>query len=314
MIIRICTFTDKGKELAWRIASAFPIDIVEIRDNEETDAFVRRSFEIRCPIIFIGALGIAVRKIAPYISDKLTDSPVIVIDEKAENVIPVISGHVGGANSLAEKIAGYLDANAVITTATDVEGRFSIDTYAVQNHLGIVNREGIRKVSAKVLSGEDIIICDKDFPPKEKVDVIVSESRDYDYMADLALYPKKMYVGVGCKKDIQYACIEEAVSGVLNAHRIEYKDVALIASIELKAKEYGLNEFASRHNLEFRTFSSDELMRLEGDFSSSEFVKETTGVGNVCERAAVMAAGVNSTLLVKKTVHNGVTVAIAESR
>ena len=338
MIIRICAFTEKGNKLAERIAGILPDDIVEIRTWEDTDVFVARTFEIRCPLIFIGAMGIAVRKIAAFVDDKLTDSPVIVIDEKGENVIPMLSGHMGGANRIAADLANRLGARAVITTATDVEGKFAVDVFARDNHLGIVNRDGIRVVSEKVLAGKAITIWDRDrccithtgadgktsiidnnvwssgTSDKEifgKVDVIISESRESDHMASLALYPKRLYVGIGCKKGTPYYRIEDEVSRVLRDNSIDYKEIALIASIDLKAKEYGLNEYASRHNLELKTFSADMLKMAAGEYTPSEFVKDVTGVDNVCERAAVMAAGEDSELLVRKSAAGGVTVAVA---
>lgn len=340
MIIRICAFTEKGNKLAERLAETMTENIVEIRTWEDTDIFVKRTFEIRCPLIFIGAMGIAVRKIAPYVNDKLTDSPVIVIDEKGENVIPVLSGHMGRANRIAAIFAKDLGARAVITTATDVEGKFAVDVFARDNHLGIVNRDGIRAVSEKVLAGKEITIWDRDrncvmhigtdgailYSENlalhndvaengilQKYDVIIAGSREYDHIASLALYPKRLYVGIGCKKGTPYYRIEEEVSRVLTDNSINSKEIALIASIDLKAKEYGLNEYASRHNLELITFSADELKMAAGEYTSSEFVKDVTGVDNVCERAAVVAAGEGSKLLVRKSAAGGVTVAIAES-
>ena len=107
-------------------------------------------------LVFVGACGIAVRAIAPWITDKLHDSPVLVIDEQGQYVIPLLSGHVGGANELAVRLAGELGAVPVITTATDLHGSFAVDLFAKRNDLWIHNREGIARVSAKILAGEKI--------------------------------------------------------------------------------------------------------------------------------------------------------------
>ena len=106
--------------------------------------------------IFIGAAGIAVRYIAPWVKDKYTDSPVLVIDEKGQYVIPLLSGHVGGAVSLADKIAELLGAVSVHTTATDVQGKFAVDVFAKKNGLVITDREAAKNISAAVLNGEKI--------------------------------------------------------------------------------------------------------------------------------------------------------------
>ena len=119
-------------------------------------------------LIFIGACGIAVRAIASSVKDKLTDSPVLVLDEKGRFVIPLLSGHVGGANALALRIAERIGAIPVITTATDINEKFAVDVFAQKNRLAIMNRDGIAKISAKVLAGETVTISiDKKIFPEQ---------------------------------------------------------------------------------------------------------------------------------------------------
>lgn len=110
-------------------------------------------------LLFIGACGIAVRAIAPNLTDKLHDVPVLVMDEEGQYVIPILSGHVGGANELARELADLMDACPVITTATDVQKKFAVDLFAKRNHLEIMNKDGIAKVSAKALAGEQLTIA-----------------------------------------------------------------------------------------------------------------------------------------------------------
>ena len=110
-------------------------------------------------LLFIGACGIAVRAIAPNLTDKLHDVPVLVMDEEGRYVIPILSGHVGGANELARELAGLMDACPVITTATDVQKKFAVDLFAKRNHLEIMNKDGIAKVSTKALAGEQLTIA-----------------------------------------------------------------------------------------------------------------------------------------------------------
>lgn len=100
-------------------------------------------------LVFVGACGIAVRAIAPWITDKLHDSPVLVMDEQGQYVIPLLSGHVGGANELAVRLAGELGAVPVITTATDLHGSFAVDLFAKRNDLWIHNREGLPECRQK---------------------------------------------------------------------------------------------------------------------------------------------------------------------
>lgn len=112
----------------------------------------------RNAMLFIGACGIAVRAIAPFLTDKLHDAPVLVMDERGKYVIPVLSGHVGGANALAEYLARRTGAEPVITTATDLNGKFAVDLFAKRNGFFIVNKDGIAKVSAKVLAGRELTV------------------------------------------------------------------------------------------------------------------------------------------------------------
>ena len=124
MILRVCTFTKQGDELSHQLFDTWEGMIVQMRGDQSLEAWVRDCFAWHLPILFIGACGIAVRAIAPHVQDKLSDSAVLVMDEKGEFVIPILSGHAGGANSIARKIAARTGARPVITTATDVEGLF----------------------------------------------------------------------------------------------------------------------------------------------------------------------------------------------
>ena len=158
-------------------------------------------------LVFIGACGIAVRAIAPWVTDKLHDSPVIVMDEQGQYVIPLLSGHVGGANELALRLSEAIGAIPVITTATDLHGSFAVDLFAKKNDLWIRNREGIAKVSAKVLAGEEIMMCVRtghietcenlpdgirvcEYPPKEPVDVLVIDNSASDTVKRYSLEQK----------------------------------------------------------------------------------------------------------------------------
>ncbi|MCR5672787.1 MAG: cobalamin biosynthesis protein [Lachnospiraceae bacterium] len=261
-------------------------------------------------IIFIGAVGIAVRTISPFIKDKLTDSPVIVIDDAGTFVIPILSGHAGGANKLAAALAGLLDAVPVITTSTDVNGAFSADVFAVENHLTIRNREGIRKVSAKALEGKPVTISIKDYPPAEGADIIIADETDREY--SLLLSPKKYVLGVGMRKDKDASAFEEFIVSLLSENGIEINDVYALATVDVKENEPALRAFSQKHRIPLISFEAPVLERAKGDFTASDFVKETVGVDNVCERAAYLAAGPGAKIIVKKTKYDGITAAIAQ--
>ena len=274
-----------------------------------TEKLVERCFAEQIPLLFVGACGIAVRMIAPFVKDKLSDIPVLVMDEAGQFVIPLLSGHVGGANRLAEHVAAAMGAVPVITTATDVQGTFSVDTFAMDHRLTIENREGIRNVSAKVLRGEPIRIHIAE--DAETADVLIAEHKTVD--APLWLSPKKYVLGIGCKKGKTPEEIEALAEKVMQEAGITYRDIYAFASVDLKEEEQGLLDFSARHRLPFVTFSAERLSRVEGEFASSEFVRNTVGVDNVCERAAVLLAG-GGTPVVGKRAENGVTMAVARRR
>ena len=269
-----------------------------------------RQFEEHNALIFVGAMGIAVRAISSFIKDKLSDSPVIVIDDTGRYVIPVVGGHGGGANKLAVIISELLDAQAVITTSTDSHSAFSADVFASENGLRVSNRDGIKKVSAKAIEGKPIVLSIKDYPPESGADIIIADETDSEY--DLLLTPKRYTVGIGMKRDTDRHKAERFLLEVLKANDIDIKDVYAFASIDIKQDEEALLYLKDKYSVPLITFDAPILNRLEGEFDSSEFVKKTVGVDNVCERAAVLAAGINGKLIVKKQAGDGMTVAVAK--
>lgn len=287
-------------------------------------------------LVFISACGIAVRAIAPWITDKLHDSPVIVMDEQGQHVIPLLSGHVGGANELALRLSEAIGAIPVITTATDLHGSFAVDLFAKKNDLWIYNKEGIAKVSAKVLEGAEITMCVRtghletcenlpdgirlcEYPPEEPVDVLVTENHSVSdtverdsLKAQLILHPKKYVLGVGCKKETDSAKLEDYLQSILEQQGISIEEIAALASIDVKKDETCLLKFSEKHRIPFRTYSAQKLQAVPGEFHSSAFVKNTVGVDNVCERAAICAAGDGGRLMLSKQANDGMTVAIVE--
>ena len=134
------------------------LSIPDVQDG--TEAFYQEQFSRSDALIFVSALGIAVRRIAPYVKDKFTDPAVLCLDENGIFVISVLSGHIGGANLLAEKLADALHAIPVITTATDIRHRFSVDAWAKTQGLLITDRTAAKEVSAAILEGDVPFLSD----------------------------------------------------------------------------------------------------------------------------------------------------------
>ena len=168
-IIKACCFTEKAKDLLEKLRSSLPEIIwLPLENKEELNQWTKDAFEKSVPLLFISAAGIAARIISPFVKDKISDSPVLVMEEEGKFIIPILSGHLGNANQIARMISKTTGAQAVITTATDVNEKFSIDNFAKANGFRIVNRHGIKKVSAKILNGEKInVYIDEEIAVKD---------------------------------------------------------------------------------------------------------------------------------------------------
>lgn len=269
-------------------------------------------------MVFIGSCGIAVRQIAPFIRNKRTDPGVVVVDELGGYVIPLLSGHIGGANALAKKVAEGIGAIPVITTATDINQKFSVDSWAVQHAFEISDMKAAKAVSAEILERD--VPLHSDFPvvtalpsgvnygEDGDVGILISWEMKEPFSTTLRLVPKVLHLGIGCRRDTPVQKIRDAVESVLKTHQIDAAAIKEIASIDLKAEEQGLLAFCRENCFPITFYSAEQLQNVEGTFSRSAFVSSVTGVDNVCERSAMIGA---DKLIVKKTVCDGVTVAVA---
>ncbi len=301
----IVTFTDRGEAAAQRLREKLVIfdgakeyDAHKKKDTKGLHKFVKESFERGRDIVFIGACGIAVRLIAPYLEDKTTDPAVIVMDEQCRHVIPVLSGHMGGANELSVKIAEALGGEPVITTATDLNGKFAVDNYAKENGLEIENKRDIVEISSRVLTGGRVVIEEDLF--KHDVYITVEDAK-------IRLKTRPVILGIGCKSGVTYEQIEVYINRILRDYRININEIGIVATIDIKRNEKGILEWCDEHNKRLLTFTAAELMMQKGDFSRSDFVMEMTGTDNVCERAVAAAVG---KVIVGKEAKYGITVAI----
>lgn len=298
------------------------------REEEFLSQWTGKMFAEKRAMIFVSATGIAVRAIAPWIRDKMTDPPVVTVDEGAQFVIPLLSGHVGGANELARHIADWLEAVPVITTATDVNGKFAVDLFASAYHMTITDRKEAKNISAAVLEGKQIGVF-SDLPIKKLPDGFVMDRwceenicitvKDPSFPEKKASYlrlvPRAVVLGVGCRRGTDPEFMKEKVFVLLKEHGIDPAAVKAIASVDVKQDEpavLGLKQVFDGECLhqpcEQRFYTPEQLNQVPGDFKESAFVKKQIGVGNVCERSACAAGG---KLLVEKQAGDGITLAAA---
>lgn len=337
MKIQIISFTQSGANLSKEVYSTlikkgYKVEVfgkyydgIIEKLNCSVYEFAKKAFEDEVHgIIFIGAIGIAVRAIAPNIVSKGKDPAVIVMDDMKRFVIPILSGHIGGGNKLSNEIAETLKVEPIITTSTDSHGEFAVDTWAVNNGCSISDISKIKYISSALLKGENIGIV-SDYPiegelPKGiyignnfEVGICISKDKNKSpFKRTLNLIPKEYILGVGCKKNTSIEKFQKVISDVLTEQNISVLQIKNVASIDLKAEEEGILQYCRNENLKFITYSADELLKVQGQFVPSSFVKSITGVDNVCERSAQKAGELMcSELILRKHCCNGVTVAIS---
>lgn len=316
--LRLIAFTEKGYALAQQMAQALHGSAARCGVDCSLGDWTAEAFATADGLIFVGAAGIAVRAIAPFVRSKTADPAVVVVDERARFAIPILSGHLGGANDLARRIGTLTGAMPVLTTATDVNGVFAVDEWARRQGCRIVHPQRIKDVSAKLLAGERVFLqTDWPIAGTPPRGVAIAEAGEADAALTvrsggqdgLYIVPPIAVVGIGCRKDTPLEAIEEAYTWMLREKGIWEQAVCKVCSIDLKRGEPGLLAFCAARKLPFETFSARQLCAVKGMFTPSAFVRSVTGVDNVCERSAVLGSG--GALLISKMIRNGVTMAMA---
>jgi cobalt-precorrin 5A hydrolase len=333
MRIVIAAFTRAGTLLALRIARTLDARVFapERHGGDGVEALSSTIFDWAGEwfsrseaLIFVSAAGIAVRAIAPHVRDKTRDPAVVVLDDAGQNVVSLLSGHLGGGNELARKIAAVTGGRAVITTGTDIHGIQSVDEWAARNDCVIENLEAVKEVSAAMLEAENGV-SNAGVSGTTPVGVaITDESILPPWPVTLWLRPRVLVLGIGCRRGIAKAALAAAVEDFLKGAGKSSLALKAAASIDLKRDEPAILDFCREKGIPFLTYSAEELRGVRGSFSFSQKVLEVAGVDNVCERAAVLAAGAGSSnsnfsnsnfsggvLLRSKTLYPGISLALA---
>lgn len=327
-MIAVIAFTQSGCELGGRLARSLGGTLwtterlsvlLGLPSCGSLQAWTGERFRDSEALIFVSATGIAVRAIAPFIKDKFADPAVVSVDEAGHFAVPLLSGHVGGANDLARQIADLTGGQAVVSTATDVRGKFAVDVWARMQNLVITSRELAKAVSAALLENQNVGISSAypiagEIPQglasgEGEIGICVGPTMaEQPFLKTLYLVPRAVTLGIGCRRGAAQECLEAALAEFLKEKAIPQTAVCGLASIDLKQNEPGLLALAKAHNWPIQFFSAAELAQEKGDFPPSSFVEKTTGVDNVCQRAAQRAGG---TILIPKTICQGVAFAAA---
>ncbi|MCW4034174.1 MAG: cobalt-precorrin 5A hydrolase [Candidatus Bathyarchaeota archaeon] len=303
---------------------------------------VKEVFAKKDAIVAVMATGIVVRTVAPLLKSKLADPAVVCVDVSGRFTVSLLSGHYGGANELTKIVAKGIGAVSVVTTASDVLGKLSVDELARQHHCRIVNPESLVAVNSAlvdekrlsiVLVGNTKITLDNfsDYETKtvDTVEQALDAVNSFDAGVIIAkekvpqekltkpvtvLKPQTVAVGIGCRKVVNEDDIVELVNRALEQVKISLHRVDRLATVEIKKDSQSVRNAAKKLGLNIEFISLEELGAFKHpDLSvDSEIVKQKIGVGGVCEQAALIVAGKNPRLLLKKTKAKGVTVAIAK--
>lgn len=327
----IIAITQKGSKLAFEISTKLKTDlflfekycsdsnnVIKLESPLSKNIFYL--FNNYNKLIFIMAVGIVVRVIAPYIVSKSKDPAIVVIDENANYCISLLSGHIGGANELALNLSKITKAKPVITTATDINNVPAADIIAKKNNCYIENIENLKYINGDLANNKKVGLFTKFEVINKRQDCIILNVK-YDSNIfvtynninyndkNLYLAPKILVMGIGCKKNTPYITINDSINCFLNENNINIHCLTILSSIDLKKNETGILKFCETYNLKFKTFSSEQLQKVQSKFSHSEFVKSVTKVGNICETSAYLASD-KGQIIIPKTIYNKITLCL----
>ncbi|MDJ0854084.1 MAG: cobalt-precorrin 5A hydrolase [Desulfobacterales bacterium] len=311
-------------------ASVYHPDLAARRFDGLRDALVANfnRFEAH---IFIMATGIVVRSLVELLRHKAEDPAVLVMDETGRHVISLLSGHLGGANELARRVAKVLGGEPVITTATDLRGIPAIDLIASERGLAIENHDAIRLISGTLLRRDPVGVYDPHGclgsalaeVDTRSIDLraaktdgsllpaIVVDDIEIDLPPEvLILRPASLFVGLGCNRGTPAPEIRELLETVLATNGLAPKSLAGFASVDLKSDEAGIVELADEFGLPVGFYSRQQLAQVADIRNPSAVVEKHIGIPSVCEAAAILAAGRGKLIVPKQTTRN-VTVAVA---
>lgn len=289
--------------------------------------FLKKNFQNYEVVVFIMATGIVVRLIKELIEDKLTDPAVIVMDQKGSNVISLLSGHLGNANEETQKLATLIDANPVITTASDINQTISVDLLARAHHCLIADFNQAKKVTAMIVNHQKVNINSRwsiEEPSPDNIfldttddqydgTIIITNQNEPKHPKKVRLFKKNLIVSMGCRRGKQAAEIIGFIKDKFKAKHLSLSSIKAIVSLDLKGDEEGLIKAAAYFHRPFETIAREKIKLVENQFKGSEFVKNKVGVKAVSEPCGFIASNEGKRIL-KKCSQAGMTLSIWEAQ
>lgn len=296
-------------------------------------ALVRDLWPQQQALVLIMATGIAVRSIAPLLSDKHDDPAVVVCDEAGRSAISLLSGHAGGANRLAQAVAAQTGGQPILTTASELRDLPALDLLGREHGWRIAAGSALTTTMAALVNDEPLALFDPlgllstlalpatitpvtDLAalgdPRWVATLVVTDARPERrwLKRGVVYHPPTICAGVGCRRGIAPAAIEAALRTACDTAGIAFEALAAIGTAQLKAEEPGLLAFVEQHGLPLQIYSDDEIHTVATAVASPSAATERFGLPGVAEPCALLAARAER-LLLPKQVHNGVTVALA---
>lgn len=300
-------------------------------------------------LVVVGATGVAVRLIAPLLSGKALDPAVVAVDDAGRFAVALLSGHLGGANALAEEIAAAIGATAVVTTASEALGLPAADLLGRGFGWTAEDGEGLRAVAAAFVAGEPVAVWQEAGRRLQEVDgwqgdgavhlvdcagpaelagevlgggaaaaIAVSDRilpAAAQAAARVAVYrPRTLVAGIGCARGAPAEEILGLLSAGLAEAGLAQRSLGALASIDRRRDEAGILEAARRLGLKVLWFAAADLSRAEGVENPSEAVRAAVGTPSVAEAAALLGAGTGAVLALPKRRSAAATVALARQR
>ncbi len=307
--------------------------------SNSAGTLLRRLFSQYRSLVIFGSVGMAVRLIAPLARGKQCDPAVVVVDDAGRFAVSLLSGHTGGANALAETVAGLLRARAVVTTGSETLGTLAVDLLGRQFGWEIEDAGQVTRVSAAVINGDPVGVLQEAGEPNWwpagrplpanlfrwdsweqlagsgcRAALVISDrlfSIREGWTFPAVIYrPRSLVVGVGCNRGTGIDEIAGAVETTLRKHRLAGRSVRALATVDLKRDDVGLRGYAERLGVPIRFYSPVELRSVDAPPNPSPVVQRWIGAPSVCEAAALLASRAAS-LLVPKVKTKNVTVAVA---
>lgn len=310
-------------------------------------AFAGRLFSDYDGLVFIMATGIVVRSLAPFIDSKVSDPAIIVMDEAGKHAISLLSGHLGGGNELAKRVAEAVGAVPVITTASDVTGNLAVDMLSQDLGTHIGSMERAKDVTAVGINGGRIdIFTSRDLPKhivsklprnvyvhieeesmtealsamenlndlsgeSKKACVLISSKSIQVPPKCVQLIPRNYVVGIGCRRDTGAAVIKDVLMRACEQAGIRHEAVRQLATIELKSDEPGIISLVVELDIPLKIVDLEDIRDVQDQFKGSDFVEKTIGVRAVAEPCAMLASD-EGFMKLRRYADRGVTIAIWE--